>query len=197
MNYLAHLHLAHTSDTPLLGNFMGDFIKGGLAQVPSELRTGVALHRFIDSSTDAHPEVRALRAQMPAPWRRFGGIVLDVYFDHLLVTQSRYWQLQSIESLLAEFYRQLAGFEGDVSSRFIEVREGLLQHRWLIQYRQQQFCLQGLRRIERRFRRRVSFAEAGFAWCQQHHNAIAAGFNRLYPEMQASCQQWASDNLSL
>ncbi len=59
MNFLAHLYLAGDSEPIILGNFLGDFVKGRLLQQfePSILK-GIALHRNIDSFTDSHYVVK-------------------------------------------------------------------------------------------------------------------------------------------
>lgn len=90
MNYIAHLHLAQHTKTSLVGNFLGDFIKGSaLDDLPLDLQHGVRLHRQIDTYTDTHPVVLALKQQFPKSIRRYSGIVLDIYFDHLLM---QHWQ---------------------------------------------------------------------------------------------------------
>jgi acyl carrier protein phosphodiesterase len=49
------------------------------------------LHRAIDVFTDAHAEVVALRAHFEPPYRRFAGIIIDVWFDHLLARDFARW----------------------------------------------------------------------------------------------------------
>jgi len=61
MNYLSHLFLAEqiTQDAEeILGNLMGDFVKGRLAEQysPAVMR-GLELHRQVDAYTDHHPQV--------------------------------------------------------------------------------------------------------------------------------------------
>lgn len=95
MNHLAHLLLSGDAPQHQLGNLLGDFIRGSLrapalqAAYPPAVREGVALHRRIDSYTDAHPLHRRSRQRWPAPWRRYGGILTDVLYDHYLC---RHWQ---------------------------------------------------------------------------------------------------------
>ena len=56
MNYLAHFRLAEQSSEGLLGSLLGDFVKGRLEnRFPETVGRGIALHRAIDSFTDAHP----------------------------------------------------------------------------------------------------------------------------------------------
>lgn len=90
MNHLAHLVLAGRHPDDRLGALLGDHLKGRavLDTLRPSLARGVRLHRKIDAWSDADPAVRALIATFPPPWRRYGGIVLDVLFDREL---SRRW----------------------------------------------------------------------------------------------------------
>lgn len=85
MNHLAHAFLAGADDEVLLGGLLGDFWRGAPdPHWPARIRAGVVLHRKIDVYTDSHRDVAAARALFAAPLRRYAGILLDVYFDHVL-----------------------------------------------------------------------------------------------------------------
>jgi len=72
----------------MLGGLVADFVRGALdPALPRGVRAGIALHRSIDTYTDAHPQVVAARALFEPPYRRYAGILLDVWFDHLLARQ--------------------------------------------------------------------------------------------------------------
>lgn len=92
MNYLAHTLLAGPDPQTLVGGVLGDFWRGAPdAAWPPGLRAGVILHRHIDTFTDAHALLIEARALFVPPQRRYAGILLDVYFDHLLARDfSRY-----------------------------------------------------------------------------------------------------------
>ncbi|WP_338063738.1 ACP phosphodiesterase [Alteromonas flava] len=119
MNYLAHIHMAHVSQTSLVGNFLGDFVKGSdLTRFPHELQTGIRLHRAIDSYTDSHPVISQLREHFPPALRRMSGIIIDVYFDHLLC---RHWsriESTQLEHVLAKFYAEINTTNVQLNSRF-------------------------------------------------------------------------------
>ena len=85
MNHLAHALLAAPNEDCMLGSLVADFVRGAIdPTLPRGVRDGIALHRAVDRYTDAHPEVVAARALFTAPYRRYAGILLDVWFDHLL-----------------------------------------------------------------------------------------------------------------
>lgn len=73
----------------MVGALLGDYIKGPLeGRLSQPLELGVRLHRRVDAFMDGHPLLRQLRALFPGGERRLAGVVLDLYFDHLLV---RHW----------------------------------------------------------------------------------------------------------
>ena len=100
VNVLAHALLAGDDAALRLGGVMGDFIRGtpDLA-LPPRVRDGIYLHRAIDGFTDSHDEVRAARERLPAPFRRYAGILLDMWFDHCLARDFAKWSAHP----LAEF----------------------------------------------------------------------------------------------
>jgi len=87
MNHLAHALLADAGGIEFaLGSALGDFVHGRPDPAwPVARRAGLRFHRAIDGYTDTHPEVVAARNLFVPPMRRYAGIVLDVWFDHLLV----------------------------------------------------------------------------------------------------------------
>jgi acyl carrier protein phosphodiesterase len=90
VNWLAHLRLAPPEPLLRLGNLAGDFVRGvDVATLDPELQRGIAMHRAVDRFVDAHPSVAAARARLQPPFRRFAGVLLDVWFDHFL---ARDWE---------------------------------------------------------------------------------------------------------
>src|SRR5215813_13839544 len=88
MNLLAHALLASPDAELMLGSLIGDFVRGRVdPALPPKVRAGIALHRAVDAYTDAHADVAAARALFEPPFRRYAGILIDVWFDHLLARQ--------------------------------------------------------------------------------------------------------------
>lgn len=85
MNFLAHAVLAGDDAAYRVGGLIGDFVKGPLpAGLPAELAAGVALHRAIDAYAERHPAFNASRARVGGTRRRLAGILVDMFYDHLL-----------------------------------------------------------------------------------------------------------------
>ena len=85
MNYLAHIFLAGDSEESLLGNIMGDFVKGSIGDgFHPGIEEGIRTHRKVDVFTDSHEIFKASKKLMSPERRRFAGVIIDLGFDHLL-----------------------------------------------------------------------------------------------------------------
>lgn len=97
MNYLAHLYLSGDSDDIILGNFIGDFVKGNrYLEYPEQVAYGIRLHRSIDSFTDQHSHVQEFATLLKPGYGRYSGIVADVFMDHFLASN---WPFYSVHTL--------------------------------------------------------------------------------------------------
>jgi len=104
MNILAHAFVAAPDPELMLGSLIGDFVRGAIdPALPPRVGAGIALHRAVDGYTDAHPEVAAARALIAPPHRRYAGVLLDIWFDHLL---AREWPRYG-DGALDDFSRQV------------------------------------------------------------------------------------------
>ncbi|MDN5863131.1 MAG: ACP phosphodiesterase, partial [Salinisphaera sp.] len=103
MNYLAHLYLAQRTGTSAAGALLGDFVRGRLAGgLPADVETGIRLHRRVDTYTDSHPEVVAARRSFDPPLRRYAGILIDLYFDHILACRWPQWHPDPLPEFAAD-----------------------------------------------------------------------------------------------
>jgi acyl carrier protein phosphodiesterase len=90
MNYLAHLFLSEGTPESLIGNLLGDFVKGTAVNLyPEEIIKGIDLHRKVDSYTDSHAIVRSSKSLICSQRRRFAGVLIDVFYDHFLAKNWR------------------------------------------------------------------------------------------------------------
>ena len=87
MNLLAHCYLSGEFDDVMVGNLMGDFVKGKPSQTLNEdIRFGIQLHRKIDSFTDSHPIVKESKTRLFTTYRHYSGVIVDVFYDHFLAS---------------------------------------------------------------------------------------------------------------
>lgn len=184
MNYLAHIHLAKLSDTSMVGNFLGDFVKGSeLSHLDEEHQHGIKLHRRIDSFTDHHKSIKNLRESFPKELRRMSGVVIDIHFDHLLCQHWQSFETESLDDLLSRFYSKLSNFDSPVKGRFQAVRKGLLEYRWLSDYQALSSCERAYYQIEKRLKGKVVFAGAANEFVQNNKTLFSTHFLLFYPQL--------------
>lgn len=183
MNYLAHLHIAATTKTSLVGNFLGDFVKGSdFSSFDAEVVKGIRLHRKVDSFTDSHEIVKGLKTLFPKALRRMSGVCIDIWFDHLLLQHNHQFTPSLKYSIVDDFYQQLANIEVR-TSRFAKVKASLINHRWLMDYQHQSTCRQAFYAIESRLKHRITFADASYEFLTEHQQHLEAQFLAFYPEL--------------
>lgn len=136
MNYLAHAYLAGEADSDRLGGLMGDFVKGPLpCGLPSDLAAGVALHRRIDSYADTHPAFRRSRARVSAARRRYAGVMVDMFYDHLLASHWESYSAQALTQYTRGVYDLLDANAALLPERLGQVRIWMRKDDWLCAYR--------------------------------------------------------------
>ena len=165
MNYLAHLYLTDGTGLPLSGAVLGDHVRGRLeGRFEPGLERSLRLHRHIDVVTDSHPLVVAARTEFGPGARRYGGIVLDLVYDHLL---ARDWPRYSAEPL-REFVARAAAAVADADAWRLGTGEsGPSAWRFrhlLMSYRKESAIDLALQRTAARMRQPQALLDAGQGW---------------------------------
>ncbi len=153
MNFLAHALLAGDDPALIVGGVVGDWIKGPLpGALPADLTRGVALHRAIDSHAETHPAFRASRARVSPSRRRYAGVLVDIFYDHLL---ARDWSAHH-EAPLADYctaiYRHVATRLDDLPPSARPVLQLMAREDWLQSYAGIEGIADVLQRMGRRAR---------------------------------------------
>jgi acyl carrier protein phosphodiesterase len=190
MNFLAHLHLAAHTRSSLTGNLLGDFVKGPLPTgLAAHFDEGIWLHRKIDGFTDSHPEHKAAVACFEAPWRRFGGIAVDMIYDHWL---SQHWEQFSAKPLphfLQHSYDQLLADHPHLPDGLPLPLKRMADQNWIASYRHREGLGQALNGIGHRLRRPVPLGEALLTLDESQWQKCEAGFLRFYPALMVFSEQ--------
>jgi len=197
VNFLAHFHIADVirrrrgeADHGLLvGALLGDHVKGPLkGEYPSHWEQGIRLHRRIDALTDSDPATRQCLRAFPAHFRRYGGIALDVCYDHFL---SRHWQadwLDTVPQALAAFseqcYQQLQADSRHFPQAARRQSRFLAEYNVLCSLQDWHNIERTLARIARRLQRDNPLSDCG-AILTPMQGEIEASFLALYPRLLA------------
>lgn len=154
MNFLAHLRLGPEEPQQALGGLLGDFVKGPVASIalPESVRQGIWLHRSIDAFTDRHPLVARSKARVTDERRRYAGIMVDMFYDHLL---ARHWDRfaeQSLTDFTARMYEAVLDQQALMPERARMVLVRMAEEDWLGSYAQLANLHQALDNMARRLR---------------------------------------------
>lgn len=85
MNFLAHLFLSGGVEDLMIGNFIADSVKGkAYLNYRPGIQQGILLHRKIDELTDSHYITKKLGRLFKSEYRKYSGIVIDIFYDHFL-----------------------------------------------------------------------------------------------------------------
>ncbi len=135
MNFLAHLYLSGDNVDIRMGNFIGDYVKGrSLERYQDGVQKGIFIHRAIDFYTDNHPATFEVRQLFREGYRKYAGVVVDVFFDHFL---ARYWATFSpfpLKGFTRKFYYQMILRYRELPSKVRVVLPLLIQTNRLYSY---------------------------------------------------------------
>ena len=183
MNYIAHIHIGTHTQTNLLGNFLGDFIKGSqLQHLPFGIEQGIRLHRSIDVFTDSHPLIIELRRCFPRDIRRMAGVIIDIYFDYLLMQNWKHYSDTHFNIVFANFYQELEQFSLPDNAHFNKVAENIKKYQWLNEYINIETCFRAFVSIENRLKNKVIFAKKAQSFLLQYGEQLESSFQQFYPE---------------
>lgn len=135
MNYLAHIYLSGDSEDIVLGNFIGDFVKGNrYLNYPEQVAYGIRLHRRIDSFTDQHDAVRDCIHLLRPGYGKYAGIVADVFFDHFLAHNWNDYSVYTLRSFAKNAHAIFLSNFGLLPMRVKQFLPFLIHHRRLESY---------------------------------------------------------------
>lgn len=135
MNYLAHALLAGHSPALVVGGVIGDFIKGPLpGLLPPDLARGVALHRAIDTFAETNPAFCASRNRVSPERRRYAGVLVDIFYDHLLARDWDEIHHQALSAYSASVYKTIAGRLDDIATPAHFALQLMANEDWLSSY---------------------------------------------------------------
>jgi acyl carrier protein phosphodiesterase len=190
MNYLAHIYLARHSDDAMLGAVLGDFVKPHSGhQFSAEMEAEIVTHRKIDAFTDSHPIVLEAKALFAGAHRRYAGILLDVFYDHLLANHWERYADVPLEALIQRFYGALARRADVLPPNLARAAPYMIEQDWLGSYRDYAGVDLAVRRISTRLSKGGELMRSALADLESNYAALETGFHGFFPELIAFVDQ--------
>lgn len=187
MNFLAHAVLAGDRPELIVGGIIGDWIKGPLpGLLPADLARGVALHRAIDSFAESHTAFRASRARVSAARRRYAGILVDIFYDHLLARDWAAHHTELLNDYCARVYGHVAGRRDRIPATAHFALKLMADEDWLSSYARIDAIADVLSRMSRRARQPNPLAGG-----EQEFLNDAAGFSADFTDWLVDAKEFA------
>ena len=135
MNFLAHTYLSGCNEEIIVGNFMGDYVKGRNYKLfPEQVKKGILIHRDIDSFTDMHQITRISKQRIASRYHKYAGIITDIFYDHFLASMWDNYSNLSLPEFVKRTYDLLKRnykFLPDAIKRWFPT---FLENNWMMAY---------------------------------------------------------------
>ncbi|HRX53466.1 MAG: ACP phosphodiesterase [Verrucomicrobiales bacterium] len=183
MNWLAHCYLSEPSPAFRVGSLLPDILRPhALGHLPVDYQAGIARHHRIDRFTDLHPIVLECRLRFPSPLRRYSGVLIDVFFDHILARDWDRYSPTPLHEFTADIYDAFDQCRDDLptitATRLSRMRENDL----LGSYANLSGITYALRRLAARLSRPFDLA-ASTGMLENQYEAFRSDFQLFFPEL--------------
>ena len=189
MNFLAHFFLSNKIENIIVGNFLGDFVRGKqYTNYPNEIAKGILLHRKIDTFTDQHPIILQTNKLLHRDFGKYAPVITDIYYDHFLGVYFKKYKFdsQSEGDELSDFskfiYKTLDQNYETLPSLAQQVFLRMKQQDWLFHYA----TLYGMEQSLNGLSRRAKYAthlHKSFDFLKQNYSIIENDFLLFFPDI--------------
>jgi acyl carrier protein phosphodiesterase len=191
MNFLAHLYLSGDNPQVMVGNFIGDFVKGRDLRMKFGvgISRGIELHRAIDLFTDHHPVVRQSKSRLWTKYRHYSGVITDIFFDHFLADGWSTYSQEPLADYAARTYKLLIEEEEILPERVNQLLPYMVNGNWLVNYAQ----VEGIRRALSGMARRATFVskmEQATEDLTLYYEDFQKEFDQFFPELKRYSEEW-------
>lgn len=181
MNFLCHMLLSGDDDQLLVGNFIGDFVKGVIGdRFPDRIRQGVALHRSIDSFAATNPLFRQSRLRISPAIGLYRGVLVDLFYDHFLAADWDKWCDEPLDHYLQRTRSIIDSHLSDVPERMQPLLP-VIFNELLPSYHEVAGIGSALARMSRRVKRQNPLA-GGEKELVRHYVDLRNDFNQFMPQ---------------
>lgn len=183
MNFLAHIYLSGELDELMVGNFMGDFVKGtNFGSYSSQVVRGIKLHREIDWYTDNHAIVDKSKDRLWGNFRHYSSVIVDMFYDHFLAKNWSKYSNESLESFTRRAFAVLNENFEILPDKAQYMLPHMEQHNWLLAYKK----IEGLQRALKGMSERTKFEsnlDHSIKELEQYYDQYDEEFDAFFPQM--------------
>lgn len=191
MNLLAHAYLSFNNDDILAGNMISDYVKGKSKFLyPAGIQEGIALHRAIDTFTDAHEATKEAKEFFRPYYRLYAGPCIDVVYDHFLANDNNQFASEAaLKSFAAATYKSLAENKQYMPDKFAVMFPYMQAQDWLYHYRFKFGIEKSFAGLVRRSAY-LTDSSTAFRVFETNYIPLQQCYNRFFPEVKKMAADW-------
>jgi acyl carrier protein phosphodiesterase len=183
MNYLAHAYLSDENEESIIGNLLGDFVKGNPdLYYDGEIAKWIRIHRKIDLFTDTHSVFRSSKRLVSHKRRRFSGIIIDISFDHFLAKNWPQFSNEELAVFVGRVYSILDHNKSILPDRLNNILPRLISENWFHSYKSLDGVGTTLNRISKRFKKDKSLT-GSVDEIAENYSELESNFFSFFPEL--------------
>ena len=184
MNWLAHAYLSKQNIEFRVGNILPDLVSiTELKKFSAPFQEGISCHKAIDAFTDSHPIVKHGIGRMSANYKRYGGILTDVFYDHFLARNWANYSSVSLSDFSRNIHRDLNSMEANIPDEILYKFKRIFEHNVFESYKDISGIKIALQRIDLRLRKPADLGNA-VAILEQHYDLYESEFTMFFAELQ-------------
>lgn len=184
MNFLAHLYLSGKNEKIMIGNFIGDFVKGkAYEQYETDIQKGILLHREIDNYTDSHLIVMRSKERLRPKYHHYAPVITDVFYDHFLSSLWQNYHHEPLENFTTYFYQLADKYHSIIPKTANHMLTYMKRDNWLLNYQ----YVSGIDRALTGMARRtpyVSKMDQAAKDLEENYDLFREDFRAFFPELQ-------------
>lgn len=190
MNYLAHAFLSFDNEHLVVGNLIGDFVKGRkqLQNYPESIQKGVILHRHIDAFSDNHSILKQGIKTLKPSQQRYAPVVIDIFYDYFLANNWSMFSDKSLDVFAAETYAHLQRNFEIMPQKVSKTFEKMIEHNWLVGYQYKARIEYAFQRLSERIKHEHQLLHA-INDLEEHKEQLNEDFILFFPDLIQSAKQ--------
>lgn len=184
MNFLSHLYLAGNSEGLIIGNFIADAVKGSdYKKYSDQIQKGILLHRQIDTYTDSHEIVEQSKQRLRKDYKKYSGVIVDIYYDHFLATNWNDYSGQPLNDFSKNIYQIIKDNHILLPLKSAQFAKYMFHYNVLEAYAK----LEGIDRVLKGMAHRTTFEsnmEKAIHDLKEHFQLFENEFKLFFPQLQ-------------
>jgi len=185
VNFLAHLFLSGDAPDLLVGNLMGDFVKGRLdGRFPPGIEQGIFLHRKIDSFAGRNRHFLRSKRRLEKFFGLYRGVLVDLFYDHFLAAHWEDYADVPLSLFISDAWRVLFERKEFLPDRLQRIMPFMFGE-WLPSYRDVSGIAAVLHRMSCFRLKRANRLAEGAEALSRHYGGLYQDFRNFFPELLA------------